>query len=515
MGFKKTYYVVYVLLTIILSMTTVLYPYITGKFIDSLIDGLNNSEFLFLALLIVIVSVGEIILIYLKNRLNFYIKISYHKEYQKRILRSYLASCDAINFDSTVDRITKQMLTDIENVVNFNIDTIIALITRIIRFLIIMAIIIKISVVFFWICVLICPIFSFIYLINKTKIRMLTDKSYEVNNSYFVKLDNLIGNSFDVNVHSLVVESISKTILHYESVFKAGLKLINRLFLQILNERFVSSFIVILIFVIGGISIQKGELTIGEFTMLNTYAFSIISILRQFLNDSSKYIEYQGSVARLIEVEHAKKIRRSNNILDNIDTIELIKFSYNVQEKNIINIPSYVFRKGNIYCVRGSNGCGKSTFLNIMAGLNDGFEGNIKYSGINATDINFYELRKEKLKYSTQDINLSFLDEMIDANKLEGKIWSSKVVLNESKFLSGGEKRKIMIDYCVHKNSCVLLFDEPLTGLDMESVDDFVKHIKKIKKNKIIIIVSHNDELIKISDYTLHLDNNEAVSQLC
>lgn len=73
--------------------------------------------------------------------------------------------------------------------------------------------------------------------------------------------------------------------------------------------------------------------------------------------------------------------------------------------------------------------------------------------------------------------------------------------------ISGGEKQKIGLVRSLLKKGNVLILDEPTSALDKNSVENLKNYLVKNKKDKIIIIVTHDDELIDISDFILNFND--------
>jgi Fe-S cluster assembly ATP-binding protein len=80
--------------------------------------------------------------------------------------------------------------------------------------------------------------------------------------------------------------------------------------------------------------------------------------------------------------------------------------------------------------------------------------------------------------------------------------------------LSGGELKRIEIASVLARNTDVMIFDEPEAGIDLWSFNDLVDVFKKIRKNKIIIIISHQERIIKLADRVLVLENG-SISKEC
>jgi len=83
-------------------------------------------------------------------------------------------------------------------------------------------------------------------------------------------------------------------------------------------------------------------------------------------------------------------------------------------------------------------------------------------------------------------------------------------ILRESgKKLSGGQKQRIAIARLIYRNSNIIILDEPTAHLDKESIDFLFKMLQRIKKDKLILIISHDQEILKKSDKIIKIDNRK------
>lgn len=80
-------------------------------------------------------------------------------------------------------------------------------------------------------------------------------------------------------------------------------------------------------------------------------------------------------------------------------------------------------------------------------------------------------------------------------------------ILSSNNSISGGEKQKICIARALIKNCEVMIFDEPTSALDKEATIQFLQYIDAIKKNRIVIFISHDPEIIDFCDEILDLAN--------
>lgn len=206
-----------------------------------------------------------------------------------------------------------------------------------------------------------------------------------------------------------------------------------------------------------------------------------------------------------------------------------------VRVENVIDSFSAKFSKGKMYAVSGPNGAGKSTIISLIMGLYiHEYDGEIKYDDVCIREIDMVTTRKRLIGFAEQEpllindsirYNLDYndnasingidllkstdnmcansrmvsLDECIKILNMESFINqnSFSFIINEKNTnISGGEKQKISILKVLYKNPEVMIFDEPTSALDMNTTRKFINYLQKIKRDKIIIIVTH-DEYVK------------------
>lgn len=171
-----------------------------------------------------------------------------------------------------------------------------------------------------------------------------------------------------------------------------------------------------------------------------------------------------------------------------------------------IMIKNMCLRK-RVTVICGPNGSGKSTLLKAIAGFikYDGqITGNYIYSYYSELsnypeDINILEFHNNLMRISDQNVKYEILYDNLSNLGLESKIEE------EISSLSKGMKAKAGILFCLSSKADVYLLDEPLSGLDKESVKKVKKIINESKKT--FIITSHlQSELFDIAEEVIHLD---------
>jgi ABC-type bacteriocin/lantibiotic exporter with double-glycine peptidase domain len=116
--------------------------------------------------------------------------------------------------------------------------------------------------------------------------------------------------------------------------------------------------------------------------------------------------------------------------------------------------------------------------------MDDSIKNNIAF-GLNNSEIDDLHLKNA--------INISQLDDLVNELPLgiEAKIGERGIKL------SGGQRQRIGIARAIYKNPEILIFDESTNSLDSETEEKILNSFKKFKKDKTIIIISHNRESLK------------------
>lgn len=193
------------------------------------------------------------------------------------------------------------------------------------------------------------------------------------------------------------------------------------------------------------------------------------------------------------------------------------------------------FSTGNLYAITGKSGAGKSTLLKCLAALTKVDSGEIKYYSNNITRYNDEEIskfRNEKLGIVFQDYNLIEFLNVYD-NILLPTVISGATTFNDRNNarvneliefvdlierkehlpneLSGGEKQRVAIARALINDPDIILADEPTGSVDNENKKNVLELLKKISKEKCVILVTHDDNTLKYADVIFKLEKGSLV----
>ena len=232
--------------------------------------------------------------------------------------------------------------------------------------------------------------------------------------------------------------------------------------------------------------------------------------------------------------EDTIKVKKNNyDNLSKIFNINLknIKFRYNEAKSNIFENFSYNFKLNNIYLINANSGKGKTTLVNIIMGFLKPSSGNIvlndKYY-LNNQNINLYRTKISFLPQFTflfdanlyQNVTLDFLEnknnntrayvESLKSSNLYKELKSyinhkNKKLGHKGVDLSGGQIQRISLARVFYNNRNILIFDEPTNNLDSKNKKIILENILRLKKDRIIIILSHDSDILKYSNKVINL----------
>ncbi|BCZ45477.1 ABC transporter ATP-binding protein [Clostridium gelidum] len=214
---------------------------------------------------------------------------------------------------------------------------------------------------------------------------------------------------------------------------------------------------------------------------------------------------------------------------ESIISIKDLTMSYG--SKNVLNGINLEIPRGQIIGYIGTNGAGKSTTIKIMLGIIEGYEGKVEILG---QDISNGSIEyKKKIGYVPElaDIYdnltayeyISFLGEIYEldqtklidrAKRLMGLFGIEGVIDSRISSYSKGMKQKLLIICSLIHNPDILFFDEPLSGLDANSVMVFKEVMHALAKSgKTIFYSSHIMDVVeKVSDRILLLNEGQIVA---
>ena len=212
-----------------------------------------------------------------------------------------------------------------------------------------------------------------------------------------------------------------------------------------------------------------------------------------------------------------------------IEFKDIVK-TYTMGETTIkaLNKTSFQIEKGELVCILGPSGAGKTTALNILGGIDKATTGKLIVDGKEITKLK----KRELITYRRHDIgfvfqfynliqNLTALENVelavqlckdhLDPKKILKLVGLEKRMDNFPSQLSGGEQQRVAIARAIAKNPKLLLCDEPTGALDYKTGKQILKLLEDTcrKEKMTVIIITHNSAIAPMADKVIKFKNGQ------
>ena len=171
--------------------------------------------------------------------------------------------------------------------------------------------------------------------------------------------------------------------------------------------------------------------------------------------------------------------------------LKINKISFAYGEKQIFSNFSLDVNDGDRICLFGQSGCGKTTLIRLIAGLENQQSGIIE--GIKDKKISYCFQEDRLLPFKTVLENIT----LMGANEEKAKTLLNELGLGDEidskpESLSGGMKKRVALARALAQEFDILLLDEPFTALDEENIHTAIKVVDKYSRGKTVILVTHS-----------------------
>ena len=220
----------------------------------------------------------------------------------------------------------------------------------------------------------------------------------------------------------------------------------------------------------------------------------------------------------------------SNNLIpvQNFKTVEVKNIFFNYKDNEVLKDLSIQFSKNEILGIYGESGTGKSTFIDILMGLQKPKSGSIFYNGKQVKDISSISAYVPQKVFFINDsilsniaigipkelINVERIKEVIKICQLSSLIEELEDGLNTiigegGQKISGGQRQRIGIARALYQEPKLLILDESTNSLDSETESKFINDILLLKNKICLIFISHDKELLSSCNKVYKLKNGK------
>lgn len=504
-------------------------PYINSKIIDEGIIGGNiNLIFKFL-ILIILLEMTNCYLAYNASMLNYKYNCECEKDLKTNILNYFIWN----NNNKSTGEIDTIISKDITNFLFLFSQNALKLFFLFIKIIVYWSIIFCINVKLSLISLFLT---TGLLIYNYRNDKLRKRGSYEIHEGYIIitrVFHEIIQNLKDLRIiggteYALRKYKTSLDNVNYrvKKTFRIGQK-------STIFSRLHSLSIDCLFWGVGGLYIVKGSMTIGILISFMGYYRYALSELSNVISLYSNYASNYQSIDSVIEVlEKMDNIQEPINCrLFDVKNIIFKDYSFKYQ-----NSPDFLYKNINItfnsnkinYIV-GKSGVGKTTLLKSIMGKCDGYSGEILFDNLNIKDLNINKDLPQLISWVPQE-PIIFSDTIMN-NITLGKEYKTDWILENCKLcqiyediigmekgfntiigdngvkLSGGQKQRIGLARALIQNRPILFIDEVTSGIDNQNAERIRDNLPYINKNKLMVIVTHNDKFIIENSRVFYIQN--------
>lgn len=285
--------------------------------------------------------------------------------------------------------------------------------------------------------------------------------------------------------------------------------------------------------------IQIGVYSTELAMLLVTYMDNIIDdVFHRIIEHDFEIAEFTANIKRASDIIESDDIEKfGNNEFDIKGKIDIknLNFTYNKSKDNILSNINISIKPCTQNAIVGLSGVGKTTIFKLLTKELTNYEGTIEFDGIEINKFNKKSFRNSISIVNQEPIlfNMSIKENLLMANEsaTEEEIINACMLANIHSYIeelpnkyeeiinensnnfSVGQKQRIAIARAILRNTPIILFDEATSALDNYSKYKIKETMKKLSKNKTIIIISHTLDLVKDCDNIVYLENGKVLEQ--
>ncbi|HGD4806564.1 TPA: ABC transporter transmembrane domain-containing protein [Streptococcus agalactiae] len=515
---KIIYLIIVILLGIIASMAI---PYVFGNIIDLIVikDLQLVLKFTLISLFLnIFQSLSSILEEWIGNILSIDCSNSIKEAIFSKILDTRYEFLNSYGEGELVSRIENTG----EKIVSFYIELFSSIVMIIFSIIISAYIMIRISLKLFIIAIILLPLtYGINYIFKSTIISKQRDyiAKLDAYSDYLIDtISNLTGIKLN-NLEKIFKGNYKNRLQDLKNVSMSNLK-INMTVTSI--QDLITIILSSLILFISARLIILGNLTLGNIVAFSSYMEKLHTSIKKIGDLNLSFNEVIVDLERYKKImDHYSEKKTDGKKLSKVTSLKFKNVSFKYDDKYVLKDFSFKISKPGLYGIVGENGSGKTTIFNLISKLYTDYEGEILINGKEIRNYKDEELRNEVLFIESKPFilreninsNITLLEkEKIDESNFKKIIQFLELeriekcsTKNLKDTLSKGEQKKIQLARLLISKRSLILLDEVLSGLDKEMKEKVISKIKERSKNSIIIIISHDPEIIKKCGKTLFI----------
>ena len=511
----------------IVSFLLLLFPaYFTRYLTDELIEKGRNIPYYWLLLVVVATFFIHIFIFYFVNYKGQVFTNQLAQDFEVKLMQKVVSSSNPEYEKESKSKIFNMHNNDIYSI--YSLSNYLTMIpVDILEVIVIVGILFNVNYIIALVAILLAPLYVMSSFVNKKRLNELVADEKMAADEWIGETETIINGKVSIGLNKAQSFVMSRYNEKCDRFYKARNK--QHFYLLITQElpQIITMLAPLIILVIGGNLVAENVISIG--TLL--YAMQIIGLVFSPLGEAASL------QASLLSQEPVFK--RARDFIDIADassnpyisasgdneaansgqngiSISNVQMS-TADGKNLFNIDSFNTDKNGLILVRGENGCGKTTLLNVLSGIFDSthmkLEGNSHISVAKelCEDMAYLFYPDFLVKGTVKENVLCGRNIPEDNYRLMETILelpdAEKDVVLRPENLSLGEKQKIYLSRILIENKRCILLDEPGSNLDEKTEESLIQYLGQLKNDSLIIVISHNSKYDRIADKIYNISN--------
>lgn len=540
--FLKPYWVhesVVFVLMILGTVSSLAFPYIMKIIIDDVFPNKDYELLIFILLLLLGITVGNIIISFCSNYLFAWIKNRVMLDIRSH-LYDHLIQLPLSFYDRNKSGdIVYRMSSEVDRIQSFVTSSALSLVHSLLTLIGLTVALCWLNWQLFLVSIIVIPFLALNIRYFQPKIRDITErgrkKGSEVMSYLIERFESVqliqVYNAYNYENNRLWSQLNDLLSINMQNVTYSGaMRSISR---------FLTSLTPAIILGWGGYKVMLGVMSLGALIAFLQYLSRLFAPFRNLNRLYIALIRVSVSMERVFEFLEidVQKITDGSATSPFSFQREIaftnLNFGYNGQP--VLQDFCLRLEKGKKYALVGSSGCGKSSLVNLLCRFYESDTGVITIDRIPITNIKLYDLREHiglvaqenqvfhdtiwnNIRYSnlestSEEINrairIAGLNEFIEKAE-DGAL---TLIGDRGNRLSVGQRQRIAIARAILRDSDILILDEATSALDSESEGEIIANLQDLYEDKTMIVISHRLSTIQQVDEVICLDEGRVVEQ--
>lgn len=535
----RIYMIIGLFLTMVVSILSIINPYISGQIVDKVIRGGDSSLLIPLIGCLLGTTVVIAILRYLYQMLFETASQGVLYEMRDTVYRKLLAEdFNFYNKKRTGDLMSRQT-GDMDAIRHFVAYVIYMVFSHVLMFVFALIMIFTVNLKLALCMIIVLPFTALTTFLQSKEVH----PAFRRNRDCFSSLNTYVQENVSGNrvVKAFAKEDYEISRFQKENdKFREAQIAASRIWMKYVPIFEVLAYVLTIVLILyGGYMVIHEEITMGDLVTVNGYLWMLNTPLRMagwLVNDIINFITSVDKIYKTYAEEPEVKMPLNCTKKEHFKgRIEFKNVSYRADDDDIVTDIDFKVEPGQNIGIIGTTGSGKSTIMNLLCRFYDATSGEVLVDGVNVKDMDLYYLR-DNIGMAMQDVFL--FSDTIEGNIAYGRpestfeeVKQAAVMADADEFimglpegydtivgergvgLSGGQKQRISLARALLKDPSILILDDTTSAVDMETESYIQTQLKKLKKNCTIFTIAYRISSIKDADLILVMDHGSIIER--